>query len=154
MSHWLFLSFVGAENEKIPLFLTLNPYWWLSWGNNSGLLSWVGIDTHSWKSTGSSGNTFFHLSLPEILQGTICCVGVVIGIKSMPSLLNDLLPSVSNTSLEELLGSYFIGTQAPHLVGICVERGIHALYVLPRGNHLLYPDFIIFIIIIISQLHI
>lgn len=137
MSQWLFLSFV--ENEKIPLFFTPNTYWWLGWVNNSGLLSWASVHILG-KSTGSSGNTFFHLSLPEILQGTICRVGIVIGIKSIPSLLNDRLPSVSDTSSENLLGSYFIGTRAPHLVGIlreeelCGERHTHFVCITLRES--------------------
>lgn len=84
---------------------------------------WVGISTCSWKIDWLFWQHLFPFCfLSEILQGTICCVGVVIGIINMPSLLNDLLPSASNTSWEDLLGSYFTGTRAPHLVGICVGR--------------------------------
>lgn len=83
----------------------------------------VGISTCSWKIDWLFWQHIFPFCfLSEILQGTICCVGVVIGIINIPSLLNDLLPSASNTSWEDLLGSYFTGTRAPHLVGICVGR--------------------------------
>lgn len=138
MTHWFVFSFAGIENEKILLFLISKPYWGLGWAYNLWLLSWVLVHTPG-KSTGSPGNTFSHFSLSETLQDTICCVGVVIGITNMPPLLNDLLPSAFNTSWEDLLGSYFIETQASHLAGICgkkdcVERGMHMLCALPWGN--------------------
>lgn len=121
MTHWFVFSLAGIENEKILLFLISKPHWGLGWAYNLWRLSWVLVHTPG-KSTGSPGNTFFYFSLSETLQGTICCVGIVIGIINIPPLLNDLLPSAFNTSWEDLLGSYFIGTQASHLVGIRVGR--------------------------------
>lgn len=117
-----FFSFVGVENEKILLFLRSKACWWLDWVDNSRLLSW-GVSTLSWKIYWLFWLHIFPFSLSEILQGTILCVGVVIGIINMPSLLNDL-PSASNTSWEDLLGSSFIGTQASHLLGIWMGRSV------------------------------
>lgn len=71
---------------KDPAFFISKPYWGLGWAYNLWLLSWVLVPTPG-KSTGSPGNTFFHFSLSETLQGTICCVGVVIGIINMPPFL-------------------------------------------------------------------
>lgn len=115
---WTFFSFVGVENKKKTLLLLIpKACWQLSWVYNSRLLSW-GVSTLSWKTYWLFWLHTFPFSLSEILQGTILCVGVVIGIINMPSLLNDLLPSASNTSQEDFLGSSFIGTQASYLVRI------------------------------------